>query len=264
MEKTKEEKKKEGVAENPHSGHRDRMRSRLERGDTDSYQTHELVEMMLYSAYKTRNTNDIAHRLLKKFGSLNGIVSADMQELMSVEGVGKQAAAAIKNYYCVMRRCGKEKAAGVKRLKCLSAIRDYVKPVLGESNREMMAALSLDGGYNLIAVKTWEGTLNRINVSVREVAGFCYSTKAVGVAIAHSHPYGSPKPSAEDLMFTKMLFTSLKGLDITLGEHIVFGADDSYYSFNENNDIARYEAEFTAAYNPTEKVLMPAFEFDRG
>ena len=59
---------------NVHSGHRARMRQRLTNGDLDSYQTHEIVEMMLYQAHKTKDTNAIAHALLKKFGSLTGII----------------------------------------------------------------------------------------------------------------------------------------------------------------------------------------------
>ena len=80
------------------------MRQRLANGDLDSYQTHEIVEMMLYQSHKTCDTNGIAHALLKKFGSLTGIINADVSELMTVKGVGESTATMIKNYLAVFRR----------------------------------------------------------------------------------------------------------------------------------------------------------------
>ena len=53
-----------------HEGHRKRIIQKLETG---ALLDHELLEIMLFSMLPRRNTNDIAHRLLQKFGSIEEI-----------------------------------------------------------------------------------------------------------------------------------------------------------------------------------------------
>ena len=72
-----------------HAGHRERMISRLKEFGSEGFQSHELLEMMLYSSFKQCDTNPIAHRLIDRFGTLSGVFSASENELCEVEGVGR-------------------------------------------------------------------------------------------------------------------------------------------------------------------------------
>ena len=49
---------------------------------------HEIVEMILFYVMQVKNTNDISHRLINKFKSIDNILSAPREELMKIEGVG--------------------------------------------------------------------------------------------------------------------------------------------------------------------------------
>ena len=62
----------------------------------DGLQDHELLEILLFSAVPRKNTNPIAHELLSAFSTLEGVFRADMEELLSVKGVGKETAAYLK------------------------------------------------------------------------------------------------------------------------------------------------------------------------
>ena len=64
-----------------HAGHRERMISRLKEFGSEGFQSHELLEMMLYSSFKQCDTNPIAHRLIDRFGTLSGVFSASENEL---------------------------------------------------------------------------------------------------------------------------------------------------------------------------------------
>ena len=78
--------------ESIHKGHRQRMLKRYLEHGIDSFEDHELLEIFLFSAYTRRNTNDIAHRLIERFGSLEGVMHADYDALCEVDDVGPTAA----------------------------------------------------------------------------------------------------------------------------------------------------------------------------
>ena len=77
-----------------HEGHRRRLMEKLRRGD--NLFEHELLEILLFNAYPRANVNPVAHALLQRFASINEVISADVDELMLVEGVGENAALYLK------------------------------------------------------------------------------------------------------------------------------------------------------------------------
>ena len=80
---------------NEHEGHRHRLRRRFIENGLDSFDDHNVLELLLFYAMPRRDTNVIAHRLLNAFGSLPGVFDATPAALMSVEGVGESAAVLI-------------------------------------------------------------------------------------------------------------------------------------------------------------------------
>ena len=82
---------------NIHKNHRKRLRDRFEREGADSFEVHEILELFLFDAIPRVSTNAIAHRLLDRFGDLNGVFSATEKELMTVKGIGSHAAEYIVN-----------------------------------------------------------------------------------------------------------------------------------------------------------------------
>ena len=77
---------------NIHADHRSRMRSKLERYGGEIFDTYELLEMLLYYVIPYRDTNPISKRLLMRFGTLDGVLTAPTSELTEVTGIGECAA----------------------------------------------------------------------------------------------------------------------------------------------------------------------------
>lgn len=82
-----------------HDGHRKRMRDRFSIGGFSGYQPHEVLEQLLFEAIPRGNTNEIAHMLIKKFGSLNEVFLASKEELMEVKGIGEKSAEFIRSVF---------------------------------------------------------------------------------------------------------------------------------------------------------------------
>ena len=177
-----------------HEGHRARMKKKLLENGERSLADHELLEVLLYYAIPRRDTNELAHRLLKQFGSLRGVLSAPVQELACVSGVGQQAA------------------------------------LLGSSRREMLWQVCLDGKGKVLSSRCLaEGDVSMAAVSVRQVVEYALRAGAVGVVLAHNHPSGVALPSQEDIATTRLIRDALRTMNIQMVDHVVV-ADGDYVS----------------------------------
>ena len=105
-----------------HDGHRERLRKKFKEGNIED---HELLELLLFSSIPRRNTNEIAHRLIDKFGSVNGVFNASERALCSVEGVGENSAMLIKTVSkCIERYLMKPNVPN-ERLDTFSKLEKY-------------------------------------------------------------------------------------------------------------------------------------------
>ena len=69
-----------------HEGHRQRLVGKVKDGST--LYEHELMEILLFNACPRRDVNATAHSLINKFGSIDGVLQASVDELAKVDGVG--------------------------------------------------------------------------------------------------------------------------------------------------------------------------------
>jgi len=85
------------MSENIHSKHRDRVRKELLAHGFDSETPpHKILEMLLFYSIPRKDTNEIAHELINKFGSIEAVLKARPEELLKVSGVGENTVAHFK------------------------------------------------------------------------------------------------------------------------------------------------------------------------
>ena len=95
-----------------HDGHRERVKEEfLKNGFNESTPPHKVIEMLLFYSIPRKDTNDIAHRLVNRFGSISGILDAPVEQLTEVKGISLNTAILIKLIISVARiyRCEKGK-----------------------------------------------------------------------------------------------------------------------------------------------------------
>lgn len=73
---------------NMHEGHRERIRQRLINGNLESFESHEILEFLLCYSISRQDVNALAHRLLERFGNLESVLCASVEELSRTEGLG--------------------------------------------------------------------------------------------------------------------------------------------------------------------------------
>ncbi len=99
-----------------HQDHRARMHQRVKNSGMDDFADHEVLEYLLYFAIPRRDTNPIAHRLLKKFGSFARVLEASEEELCQVEGIGPNSARLLRAVLLVDRHYQNSRRRKVRQL----------------------------------------------------------------------------------------------------------------------------------------------------
>lgn len=211
---------------NVHAGHRDRMKDRYLESGAESFATHELLEMLLYYGIPQKDTNSLAHDMINRFGSLEGVISATPEELMLIPGIKKHAAVLISLVAEINRRCLTEKMSRRVLLNTQEKLEQYIKPILNMLSVEKLYALFLDNSLKLIkCVCISEGTVNANNPNVKKIVQSALHYNAANVIMAHNHPGGLAIPSKEDHATTHDIDVALRLMDIELIEHFIVAGD---------------------------------------
>ncbi len=207
-----------------HNGHRERMRERFFREESfASFADHELLEMRLGATIARKNTNEIAHRLLERFGSLRNILEASVDELQAVDGVGPIVATDLKLTEELVRRYIGDIFAPTKKCDTISEILKFLYPKFVGQKKECVYLLMLDNSLRLIDYRLVStGTVNQSNVPTTKMVEIAYDKKIPNVIVAHNHPQGVATPSSLDRTVTDRLFAAFSIMGINLVEHLVF------------------------------------------
>lgn len=216
-----------------HDGHRARKKEQFLQTGLDSFADHEALELLLFYAIPRRDTNPTAHLLLQKFGSLEGVFNASVEELQSVEGVGESAAVLLSMVPAVMRRSMR---APVKE-KILNSVErcgKYFLELLRHERREVLYQACLDAkGKLVVCKKLSEGTADSAAFSVRQVVENALVADASMVVLAHNHVSGVALPSESDCIVTRRVREALRAVDVQLMDHIIV-SDGDFVSMNQS------------------------------
>ena len=214
--------------QNLHEGHRQRMKAKFLKYGLESFDDHQVLEVMLYYAIPKKDTNEIAHALVKKFGSLSGVLEAEADELIKVSGIGENAASMIKLFQMLSRRYSVSAFSYENKilLNDSKKMLAYFKELYLGEKREVLYAIALD---NEMILQNKEiinkGVDNSVDISPRMLAEFAFRSNCSSIVIAHNHPQGTSLPSKADIKSTIYIHEALKNMDIHLLDHIVVGRD---------------------------------------
>ncbi len=217
---------------NPHEGHRNRLRETYLQGGFESLSDVNRLELLLFYAIPRRDTNLMAHELLRHFGSLSAVMGAELDQLMAVEGISKNAAILIQLVGQLTAAAERERALTRSQgiLETTTKCAEYLLPQFFGMNRELVYLLCLDGKCKLLTCRRLgEGSVNATDVSIRRIVETALHYNATSVVLAHNHPCGICKPSGEDEVTTLKVWQALNAVSVQLADHIIV-SDCEYYS----------------------------------
>ena len=170
-------------------GHRARLRERLLRGGGEALLDHELIEYLLALAIPRRDTKPLAKALLREFGGIGGLLTADAEALMRVSGMGETSAAAIKIAQAAAVRLVQAEVAARPVLGNWQALLDYLRADMAHHVIERVRVLHLNSRNMLIRDEVMsEGSIDQAQVHVREVIRRAIDLGSAAIILVHNHP----------------------------------------------------------------------------
>lgn len=201
-----------------HSGHRKRMRQRVEDTGLDMLRTHEVLELLLYFVLPQRDVNPIAHTLLERFGSLNGVLHADAESLLQVPGLGQHSVEFLHFIPQLLALTEEQRLCDRPMLNSLRQASDYFLRVFLHITGASVACFSMNGrGYlartNWLAPTTADPLVLPSLGSVAEVALAC---PAQSIVLAQRRPAGRTHPTPQERQYFSLLDRALRIVDTEL------------------------------------------------
>lgn len=221
-----------------HDGHRERLRARFIKNGLADFEPHTALELLLFYARPRCDTNELAHQLIRHFGSLSAVFDAPIEEIMKVKGMGETSAVLIKLSIEIAAYYMNCRSSPGQILDTTEKAGNYFLPKFFGKNYESVYVASLDDKRKLIRCEciSSEGIVNAAAISVKRIVTEAVSANATGILLAHNHPGGVALPSISDKAVTKQAFHALKLINVQLLDHIVV-ADDDYVSMADSGYI---------------------------
>jgi DNA repair protein RadC len=214
-----------------------RPRERLLREGAAALSDPELLALFLRVGIKGRSAVELGRDLLQHFGSIHGLLGADVDRFSAMPGMGPAKFAQLQAVVELAARAMCEQMAAGELLNSPDLVRRYLRLTLGRQQHESFSVLFLDVKNRLLACEEmFRGTLTHTSVYPREVVKAALHRHAASVMLAHNHPSGSPEPSEADLLLTRALVQALALVDVRVLDHFVV-AGPQVHSFAEHGQL---------------------------
>lgn len=213
-----------------HTGHRERVRSIIESNGIEALLPHQVLEYLLFHAIPYKDTREIAHQLIRMFGSFDNVLNASVNSLLQVKGMTKNAALLLHSLPSVFTLYHKSRNEP-KYVLGPNTLLPYLHSLFANKVDECLYLLCMDIKQQLLHTdKITSGNSVMMQVAVKEIIETALRHNAKKIILAHNHPSSCPLPSEQDVASTCSLGNILSSLDIALIDHLIV-SNDSAYSF---------------------------------
>lgn len=219
---------------NLHKEHRERVKNRFKKEGIEHFEPHNMLELLLFFSIPQGDTNELAHTLIREFGSFDRVLDADFDKLLNVSGVGKHTATLLTLIPQLLRYYVNSKNELDIIIPSSHVAGQYILPKYIGVNEETILILHLDAKKKLINTTSYtSGSMSFANIDIRQIVDAVLKNNSQHIIIAHNHPYGLAIPSQDDIKATMKIRDTLKTIGVILDDHIIV-ADNDYTSFSDS------------------------------
>lgn len=212
----------------------DRPRERLLRHGPESMTTAELIAILLGSGMKGMPVLMLAQEIITRFGDIQSLSEATIEELCTIKGLGPAKALQLKAAISLGLRVARKTPTNKFRIEHPIHAYNLVKDELEKEHRELFVVILQDTkgcviNHQVVAI----GTLSNALVHPREVFYPAIRHNAASIILVHNHPSGDPTPSKQDFEVTQALVEVGRLMGIPVNDHLIIG-NQRYISLRQS------------------------------
>lgn len=194
----------------------------------------ELIAILIGSGSRDETAVELSKRILHHYqNDLNTLGKASFEELSKFKGIGEAKAISIIAALELGRRREDTDVKAVDKIKTSGDARQILKRHFADLQHEEFWILLLSRASTVLGTQlVSKGGLASTTADPKIIFKMAIEKQASTIILAHNHPSGNKKPSAEDVSLTKKLVAAGKLLDISVADHLIF-TDQDYFSFND-------------------------------
>jgi DNA repair protein RadC len=209
---------------------RERLISRGPQALTDA----EIIAILLRIGIPGKSAIELGRDLLKRFGSIKGMMYAPLDAWQGIKGLGKAKVAQLHAALELSRRAALPDAGGKRFIKSTSQAAEYfMARMAGLAEEHFRVAYISRQGKLLADVIIAEGTVDTVNPYIREIISRALQNNASALIAAHNHPSGGTEPSESDKILTRDLISACHPIGIKVLDHLIV-AEGKFYSFADS------------------------------
>jgi len=202
----------------------ERPRERLAAKGPGALTDAELIAILLRTGLQGANAVEIGAQLVQKFGSLQALARASVDDLRKVKGIGRDKAVTLLAAFTLARKMAEELQRESPVLDNPEAVVELIKAQNLIKGVETLQVLLLNTRRRLIRVEEIaDGTVDTLLVHAREVFRPAIAANASAIVLVHNHPSGDPTPSEADIKVTRDLIRAGQLLKIDVLDHVIIG-----------------------------------------
>ena len=171
------------------------------------------------------DTKSIAEDLIEKYGTLSGVIRADLEEIAAIPHLKDSARVLFSLLSETIARTAV--CVGDKGLLEGERLKEYLLELYRERVNETVYALYFAAEGEFIGQQVvFHGGISSAKFSLRTITEGIIRIGGKTVILAHNHPSGILVPSSDDIISTKRIAAHLAANEIELLEHYIVGKDD--------------------------------------
>lgn len=212
-------------------GHRQRLRDRFLKSGLDGFADYEVVELLLTLAIPRSDVKQRAKALIARFGNLQGILDAPIEELRAVRGIGSVTPVALQIIKSAATLYLQQSGEGRDSLADPDRLADFWRLRIGSLRNEVFEVAYLDSAYRLLrnGIEMLEqGTIDRAAVYPRRVIEAALRRGAAALVLAHNHTNGNVTPSEHDKVLTRAIVLGAETVHLKVVDHLIVSAQETF------------------------------------
>ena len=167
----------------------DRPREKLIGSGPRALSDVELIAVLFGTGGRGKSALQLSRELLARFGSLRGLLSAELEKCLEMPGVGLARYCLLQAVLELARRHYLQALSDRALMTAPAALRTFLVAQLRDRPYEAFCCLLLDTRHRLIAFEElFRGTIDGASVHPREVVRLAIARNAAAIVFAHNHP----------------------------------------------------------------------------